>query len=131
MTLQFPLLSPVSFPATEKNKNSIIKMALYKNVVGKASDYNFSTSKPFSFKFHDDTAFSQSKTAQKYFPNGIGIDVEANGVNAMVDFVEDSTHIYAIYKSKFWAVYTVKLYKVAKSEILKLSPTFTVQTIYT
>ncbi|HQN72896.1 MAG TPA: hypothetical protein PLB16_05740 [bacterium] len=132
MTLQFPLLSPVSFPATEKNKSSIIKMPLYKNVVGKASDYNFSTSKPFSFKFHDDTAFSQSKTAQKYFPNGISVDVIANGVNAFVDFVEDSSHIYSIYKSKsiFSGVYTVKLYKVSKSEILRLSPTFTVQTIY-
>lgn len=132
MTLQFPLLSPVSFPATEKNKSSIIKMALYKNVVGKASDYNFSISKPFSFKFHDDAAFSQSKTAQKYFPNGLSVDVAANGVNAIVDFVEDSTHIYAIYKYlASGSVFKVDLYKVAKSEILKLSPTFTVQTIYT
>ena len=132
MTLQFPLLSPVSFPATEKNKNSIIKMALYKNVVGQSSNYNFSTSKPFSFKFHDDAAFSQSKTAQKYFPNGLSVDVAANGVNAIVDFVEDSTHIYAIYKYlASGSVFKVDLYKVAKSEILKLSPTFTVQTIYT
>lgn len=131
MTLQFPLLSPVSFPATEKNKNSIIKMALYKNVVGKASNYDFDTSKPFSFKFHDDAAFSQSKTAQKYFPNGLSVDVAANGVNAIVDFVEDITHIYAVYKYTDGISFKVDLYKVAKSEILKLSPTFTVQTIYT
>lgn len=131
MTLQFPLLSPVSFPATEKNKNSIIKMPLYKSVVGRPSNYNFATAKPFSFKFHDDTAFSQSKTAHRYFPNGFQIDTDANGVNKFVDFVEDSAYIYSIYHSLVGGVQTIKLYKMAKNQLLKLSPTYTVQTIYT
>lgn len=128
MTLQFPLLSPVSFPATEKNKESIVKMSLYKSVIGRKSDYDFDTDKPFSFKFPDDTVFSQTKSDSRDFPNGFSVDVVQNGVNKFIDFVEDESYIYALYYSNTGATAST-IYKIAKNQLLKTSPVFTQQII--
>lgn len=124
--MKFPF-TKVIFPATLPGESSTITATAYKSNIGRTSDFDVEPTKHFTFKVPEGSSFVNTISNSNVFKNGFVAELASGDL--VFDFVEDATHIYAVFSIESSSTYDLKLYKLAKTELLTLTQTYTSVTL--